>query len=313
MSSLSPMHRPSMWSLVLTFGRVLGLAVLAFFVVRGVVAVVQQLRGVEAAVPEATAVAPVLPAPILAQTPAERLSRARALLAGIPTQSSASVRQVFASTTGMTGLIVDTPQGPLVAWMPDTHEVLIVGAVFDRSGRNITQEQMLERGFATAADAPHSARGRADTDERLFATLQAAPGVTEGRGGPLVIAFIDPKCAYCNQLWRLTRQPIAEARLRVRWLPVAVLGDDSSRIAAAVLQSPQPLAVLAQHELGAQPLLPVAATEATREALLANEALLRLLAAGRTVTPVLVARGAQGPLVSPGVPPDLGAWLKEAR
>lgn len=291
--------------------KVIGAFVLGFLVLRGLLSIAQQWRS-QPTPPPAVAVAPALPTPAT-RTPAERLQRARSLLAGIPMQSSASVRDVFESSTGMTGMVIETPQGPLVAWMPEQHEVLIIGAVFDRSGRNLSQQTMIERGFAAAADTPMASRGSADADGKLLRSLQSAAGTTEGRSGPLVFAFVDPKCVYCSHLWRLARQPIAEGRIRVRWLPVGVLGEASLQLAGAVLQAPDPLAALNRLEAGQGAAVAPPISAATREALLANEALLRLLTAGRVVTPLLVARGAQGPIVSPGLPPDLSAWIKEAR
>jgi thiol:disulfide interchange protein DsbG len=293
-----------------------------FLLTRGAISVYQQLEGRKAAPPAASTSA--LPPAVdhRLQTKQQRLDRARAIHAKMAGQSSSSIESVFTSATGLTGVVIRTEQGPIVAWMPDTHDVLIIGAVFDATGTNVSQAEMVRRGYATPADSAPGQVARNTTDPTapappntaLLRSLEQATGFVEGRGGPLLVAVIDPMCAFCSRLWQLTRQPIAEGRLRVRWVPVAVVAEESRGKAAAILQSHDPVGALTTHETTRGGIGPVTPLRQTADALAANEAMLDLLTGGRPATPLLVTRGRDGtPMLSPGLPPDLQGWLAQAK
>lgn len=287
--------------------------VLTLLSVRGAVSVWRQLTFEEdVAAPAAT------PTPA-SLTLAERRARAQELVTRIG--EDATVLDVFISPPGLTGVVLDTGYGGrVVAWLPDAHETLFIGAAFDRDGLNISQQEMVARGFATAArEPPAFARvpTAASTTPRTavsFQSLERSAGFVEGQGGPTVTAFIDLNCAFCSRLWRQLRAPVAAGQIRVRWVPVGVIATDSAAMAAALLQHPDPVQALTAHESRRVPLATVPATPAMREAVAANDALLALLTAGRPATPVLVLRGADHqPRIAIGLPPDLPTFLQEAR
>lgn len=299
-----PLLRTIAWSCLTIALALLGL--------RGAVSVWQQLTFAPAAADPAAASAP------RARAPAERRARVQALVARMG--EGATVVDVFASPTGLTGVVLDTGYGGrVIAWMPDTHETLFIGAAFDHSGRNISQQEMVARGFATpameppAATQPVAAASTARTAVSLQ-SLERSAGFLEGHGGPTITAFIDLNCAFCSRLWRQLRAPLAAGQVRVRWVPVGVLAADSEAKAAALLQHPDPVHALAAHETRRASLTPVPPTAGVRDAVAANDALLALLTAGRPATPVLVLRGAdQQAYVAIGLPPDLPTFLQEAR
>lgn len=287
--------------------------VLGFLSLRGTIAIWQQVTR-HGATAEPAPVALTTPA---APTKEMRQQRAQGLVQRIG-EGKARVVDVFASPTGLTGVVLDTGSGRVVAWMPDAGEVLFIGAAFDSSGTNISQVEMVGRGFATpetnapnAAPLPNASNRNSAVPLRA---LERSAGFVEGASGPTIIAFIDLNCAYCSQLWRLTRAPIAAGRLRVRWVPVAVVAPDSEAKAAQLLQAPDPIQALAAHEARNTMLLGSRATRATAEAIAANGAVLDVVTGGRPATPVLVARdAAQKPVVAIGLPSDWPAFLQEAR
>jgi thiol:disulfide interchange protein DsbG len=302
----APWGRRSAWATV---------AVLAsFLALRGVVSIWQQL----AAVPGEPA-AEVAPAQVSLLTREQRRARAQTLVTRIG--EGAQVLEVFVSPTGLTGVVLDTGNGGrVVAWMPDTHETLFIGAAFDRTGLNISQQEMLGRGFATAERVPPAtspaAQAAASTARTAVSlrSFEKSAGFVEGSAGPLITAFIDLNCGYCSRLWRQLRAPLAGGQLRVRWVPVAVLAPDSAGKAAALLQQSDPIQALAAHASRDAPLPVARASAAVADGIAANNALLELVTAGRPATPVLVARGAdEQPYVAIGLPPDLAAFLREAR
>ena len=42
--------------------------------------------------------------------------------------------------------------------------------------------------------------------------------------------FIDPYCPYCYQQWQALRAKVRQGKLRVRWVPVAVLSGSQSNL-----------------------------------------------------------------------------------
>ena len=85
------------------------------------------------------------------------------------------------------------------------------------------------------ADAPSAFPSRA-----LFERSVAAFGFTLGESGPLVLLFGDAACRWSRAAAaRLGREAIA-GRLRLRVVPVAVLGAGAARQAAAIAASPSP-------------------------------------------------------------------------
>jgi thiol:disulfide interchange protein DsbG len=242
-------------------------------------------------------------------TKAEQRARAENLVRSLT--AGARVVDVFNSPTGLTGIVLDGGQGRFIAWLPDAHDVLIVGAVFDRDGANVTLAETIARGLAAAApEAPDQNSGPAPQVAVAWRALERAAGFEEGSAGPRVIAFTDPQCGYCAELWRRLRAPLASGRLRVRWVPVGVVAPDSAARAAALLRDPRPASRLGAHERGPPP----AADAAAAEAIAANNALLELVTRGRIATPVLAVRDERGaPQFVVGLPPDLDAWLQRAR
>ncbi len=54
--------------------------------------------------------------------------------------------------------------------------------------------------------------------------------------------FFDPSCSYCSDLWRETS--LLKNEVAFVWIPVALLGDDSAALAAAMLDSAQPASLM---------------------------------------------------------------------
>ena len=72
--------------------------------------------------------------------------------------------------------------------------------------------------------------------------------IQEGYAGPIIYVFLDPLCPYCHQLFTQNIQLIQEGRLIIRYIPVALLGSQSTQIASYLLQSPNPAQQLNTYE-----------------------------------------------------------------
>jgi hypothetical protein len=113
----------------------------------------------------------------------------------------------------------------------------------------------------------------------LARAIARAQAQADGVGGPLLHAFVDPRCAACQLLMKRLRPLIAAGELRVRWIPVQGLSRE-----------------------------PPAA-----EPVQANTALLALLS-GSIATPTIAYRTEDGTLrIHVGTPVDLEGLLRDAR
>ena len=74
----------------------------------------------------------------------------------------------------------------------------------------------------------------------LFERSASAFGFTLGRTGPTVVLFADPGCRWSRSAVARLGGPALDGRLRLRVVPVGVLGGDSVRKAAAIASAPDP-------------------------------------------------------------------------
>ena len=157
-------------------------------------------------------------------------------------------------------------------------------------------------GARAAEPADDDLAGIAHGGPQLERALARSASFIEGDAGPLVSIFIDPDCGFCARLYADSRRSISRGRLRVRWIPVAVLGPDSLAKAGALLEARDP-----RH----LPRPPSASSSSlpTRVAIEANNTLLSALTSGHPATPVLLMQRADGQFVARlGLPDDLDAF-----
>ena len=105
---------------------------------------------------------------------------------------------------------------------------------------------LLVHGYGDGAEVPDT--GAADIEapdtevytEVLFERSASAFGFTLGRSGPLVVLFADPACRWSRSAAARLGRAALDGRLRLRVIPVGVLGGDSVREAAAIASAPDP-------------------------------------------------------------------------
>ena len=150
-----------------------------------------------------------------------------------------------------------------------------------------------------APAAAHSPSG----PRALFERSAAAFGFTLGESGPAVVLFGDPACPFSRAAAaRLGREALA-GRLRLRVVPVAVLGADAARRAAAIAAHPEP--ALAWFEGGGRADRPGAERIARNNALFDRW--------GAEAVPLIAWRMRDGTVRSRiGDVDDVGAWIEEA-
>ena len=138
--------------------------------------------------------------------------------------------------------------------------------------------------------------------EMLFERSGAAFGFTLGRSGPLVVLFADPACRWSRAAVARLGRPALDGRLRLRVIPVGVLGAASAREAAAIASAPDP--ALAWFEGAGVPAQPEGGRRIAH-----NNDLFDGWGAG--AVPLIVWRGVDGRIVHRlGDLDDIGAWLE---
>lgn len=258
----------------------------------------------------------------LAQTPKPALTIAQAqAIVGAASGQNAKVIAVFAGPPPLTGVILDgalPSEHQVVAWvMPGPHPLMIVGAVLAANGRDLT---------TVATTAYQQARRQSVspstlTRDALFAALKKAPGVIQYRGTKTLYVFFDANCVYCNELWHNVadmKADFAAHGVRVKWIPVVVLGPTSGPRGAAILRAGLP--ALEQNEAHFDFVNEQGAVAPLNDhALLAqvahNTRLFLADGAQQLATPTLVWRDGRGTQISVGSPPrnQLRALLRAIR
>ena len=147
-----------------------------------------------------------------------------------------------------------TPDGHAVAgllYAPDG--TLITGGQI-AAARSVAGDRTIpashEAGSAGYRDAPeteasrhaHLYGGQAAMPhaEALFERSASAFGFTLGRSGPLAVLFADPGCRWSRSAVVRLGHVALDGRLRLRVVPVGVLGVASAREAAAIASAPDP-------------------------------------------------------------------------
>lgn len=117
------------------------------------------------------------------------------------------------------------------------------------------QEQRPEAA-ASRADSPGgTAPGAASAEaagvsaaQRAYERAQGTQGFAVGAlmAAHTVYVFFDPACPHCAELWTASK-PLW-GKLKMVWIPVALLGKSSGPLGATILSAADPAAAMAQHE-----------------------------------------------------------------
>jgi thiol:disulfide interchange protein DsbG len=231
--------------------------------------------------------------------------RIQALIKGASHGSAVVERLLVKSYGGLIGAVVLAGQERFIAWVTPDCSAFLVGALFRADGQNATAAALSEAGIRpadprsegpTQAGSPAGARRAAAGS--LLQDASKARGIMEGSRGPVVHVFVDLNCTFCSILYSQMRPLLDEGRVRVHWIPVAVLADSSRLQAAGVLEARSPAAALAEHQerrsAGRDGLPGKRPSRSTEQALAANNDLLRRVNDGLAATPVLLFGGRDG-------------------
>ncbi|GEM_PF-4859839 len=125
-----------------------------------------------------------------------------------------------------------------IAWIPPGMVLVVLGSVFGRDGREMTDS--LAASLAGTEAASGATTLGATVDSSLYERIAKAEGITQFTGdrGTLYV-FFDTECIHCRNTYRAftdNKKEFNDTGVGLRWIPAAVLSDESLRRGAAVLK-----------------------------------------------------------------------------
>lgn len=219
---------------------------------------------------------------------------------------------LFEGPDGLHGIVVsrvDQPDAKQVVWASENMEVLLPSVAFDRSGAILNDKAMEEH--AGVAPQPVS-----NVQENYISAAELGDALVDegfivGKKGPLITAFMDPNCGYCNQLYKDVKPEIDAGNLRVRFIMVGFLQPSSTTRSATILSARNPGRALSEDEEkfqsgGISGATPSAESE---QKVRANTELMSR--AGRVATPAIFScpAGSEAPTYVTGAPQDMKAFI----
>lgn len=223
-------------------------------------------------------------------------------------RGNGAVATALGERSGLEGWLVErVGEAPYTIYVTeDGHAVL--GLLYAPDG-SLLSDRQIEAALRRAAVGV----GGGDTGEEgrmaspaiggadLVDRAAEAFGFTLGARGPQVAVFADPECGFSRAAVAALGERALDGALRLRVVPVGLMGAAAARRAAGIAASPEP--ALAWFDDAFPP------TAAGAERIAANNALFD--AAGGTGTPLVVWRTANGVARQEGVPADVDGWLAE--
>lgn len=150
---------------------------------------------------------------------------------------AAHVVSTFAGPDGLTGTVIETQDGlKNIAWLtPHGDAVVINGGLIGKLGSDLTRAAMYEQGLLLKP-----------VDALSQASAPGAHGFIAGNNAkaPILTVFFDPNCIFCHLMHQALAKPIADGRLRVRYVLVGTLKPTSAARAASILGAKDPVAAM---------------------------------------------------------------------
>jgi len=150
------------------------------------------------------------------------------------TAGGLDVIKQFDAASGLTGWVVKDKASAkhVIVYTTGDGQLLIAGMALDASGRNVTSMYAEEHIPAPDHTPAFNAFTSADTASVTLGSDKAPAEIT---------VLFDPNCGFCKIMHQLIKPAVEAGELRVRYVPVAILGGDSDRKAAALLTTKDPM------------------------------------------------------------------------
>lgn len=138
-----------------------------------------------------------------------------------------SVVKPFKAAGGLTGWVVkeSASQRNIIVFTTPDGSVLLAGMALDKDGQNLTG--MYAEQYAPAADYTPAFKA--------FATDATGVMVGSAKAKAEITILFDANCAYCKLMAKIAAPAVDAGELRIRYIPVAILGGDSPEKGAGFL------------------------------------------------------------------------------
>ncbi len=127
--------------------------------------------------------------------------------------------------------------------------LILLGACGDKPAPAASTPPAATPAASTAATSAPDAKAATPSGASLIDTVAAkAAGFSIGpmMASRTVYVFFDPQCPHCGRLWEAAK-PLSE-KLRMVWIPVAILNQNSAPQGTALLAATDAAATMNQHE-----------------------------------------------------------------
>lgn len=155
---------------------------------------------------------------------------------------SIDILKTFQAEGGLKGWLVKDKANNRFVTLFTTADgnVMLAGLAMSKDGKNLTAEYTDK--YAPAQDFTPAYK----------AFSSDAAGITVGKSSAKaeITVVFDPNCGYCRLLSKMLKPAIDSGALKVRYVPVAILGNDSMPKAAGFLASKNPSGYIAAEIAG---------------------------------------------------------------
>ena len=163
---------------------------------------------------------------------------------------------------GLEGWFLVKGEEVQIAYVAPDKNSVIIGAVFDQDGQNLTALQVhrLFQSNAEVADllkkaseetVPVAGVGASNpvvdpakipqpvaslsAGERLMEELKGTAGVALGKpDAPEIYMIMDTDCPHCQMTWQMLRGAVAEGRVRIRFVPIGISPETEKKAAVLI-------------------------------------------------------------------------------
>lgn len=156
------------------------------------------------------------------------------------------VVKAFPGQGGLTVWVIypaSSPAGSAILYTTPDEKHIVVGSLFGEGGAEL-------RNFT--GDYLEAYRPKVDYS-KFWSELEGSRWFREGADDKdakaTIYGFFDANCGFCHVGW-LGLKPYMDAGLQVRWIPVAVIGLDSDKKAAALMTASNPVATMEAGHAG---------------------------------------------------------------
>ena len=164
------------------------------------------------------------------------LSQAQALVNG-SSHGAMRATSTFEGPDGIRGVVVEPAAGGAkqIVWSTKNYAIILPSQAIDKDGKDLNPKYLVQENVYISSTQ--------------LADQVADRGFIVGKSGPLITAFMDPNCIFCNKLYKEAMPHVNKGELRIRFIMVGFLKPSSIPRAVAIVSAKNPAKVLETDEM----------------------------------------------------------------